>query len=635
MISPRLWATAAATLARTYGARGTLLRGVHEARRRVGHFRLTPRYVVQGGQEVLSSFAVDAKTMAEAADRDEARARAERIVAGGYQAFRSDWRPFPQDPDGWVSNGRTSFHYGASEPWWRVPHQSSSAGDIKDVWEPGRFAWVYDLVRGYLLSADPRYARSAFDRLAEWTESSPPFRGVHWSCGQETAIRAIALLYLEANLARAPGIGDADRVRLRDMLAASGERIADAIGYAVSQRNNHAISEAVGLIVLGARFRGAHPEAPGWLRRGRQLLERLILEQFAPDGWYIQHSFTYLRLALDQCIVAERALRPLGMSLSERATERLRAATRLLLALVDSDSGIVPNHGANDGAFVHPITLTGYRDFRPVITAACAMFGEALPADVPIDREVLAWLRCEAPAPAPARADEVRTGASGWAVARVGDVVAFLRAGRYRSRPSHLDPLHLDVRVDGRELVVDPGTFAYGAPAPWRNALVTARVHNGPLLDGREPGTRGPRFLWLVWPRAALRNAVLDRGSARLVAEIPAMARRTVVVGGGFVEVLDEVLAAGLHDVRIAWLLHPDATPQQIVCAPPARIVEASEDDVTAWFSPLYGVRVPSRAVIVEARTGRCAPLRTRIGSPSATTDRLQLDASPAEAASR
>src|SRR5690606_17835850 len=140
----------------------------------------------------------------------------------------------------------------------------------KDVWEPARFGWAYDLVRAYLLTEDDRYAASFYDYLSSWSESSPPFQGVHWSCGQETSIRAAALLYAEANLTDAPSSTGAAKQKLLELLAASGERVRDAIGYAISQRNNHAISEATGLILLGERLAGQHPEAAEWFRTGHR-----------------------------------------------------------------------------------------------------------------------------------------------------------------------------------------------------------------------------------------------------------------------------------------------------------------------------------------------------------------------------
>ncbi|MBW3656190.1 MAG: heparinase II/III family protein, partial [Gemmatimonadetes bacterium] len=435
--------------------------------------------------------------------------------------------------------------------------------------------------------------------------------GPHWSCGQETAIRAIALLYAEANLPHTPGVAG--------VLAQSGERIADALGYAVSQRNNHAISEAVGLLALGARFRGQHPRAEAWLRRGRRWVARLVREQFADDGWYVQHSFTYLRLALDQCVAAERALRHEGRALSPAAAARLRAGAELLLTVMEPETGHVPNHGASDGAFVHPITLAEYRDFRPVATAAGALWGLPLPANVAPDRETLAWLGLDTPAAGRPLGDGLRVGTSGWAAARAGGTAVFLRAGRYTSRPGHIDPLHLDVRMDGREVVVDPGTYAYNAPPPWRNGLAGAAAHNGPLVDGLEPGVRGPRFLWYLWPEARLVSAGPAGDGYELVAEIPGTVRRVVRVLPGEVVVDDTVLRPGARQARVFWLLHPDADPGQVQVAGGQTGI-AVEGDPAGWFSPGYGVRLPSRFVSAGWDPGRDPRLRTvvRRGGPAA-----------------
>ena len=281
-------------------------------------------------------FRVAADRLLESTDYSAAIGRGDRVIGGGHQAFRWEWRALPQSPDEWLIHPATGRRQSADLPWWRVVHLAAGAGDIKDLWEPARFAWAYDLVRAWLLTGDDQYAAFFHSRLRDFVASSPPFRGPHWSCGQETSIRAAALLYAEANLADAPSSTSDAMSRLVAVLAASGERVADAIGYAVSQRNNHGLSEAVGLVLLGSRLEGRHPEAGEWLERGHRLVDRLVCEQFAVDGWYIQHSFTYHRLALDQLVLAERVLRSTGRRLSPAARARLRAACSLLLAVLDS-----------------------------------------------------------------------------------------------------------------------------------------------------------------------------------------------------------------------------------------------------------------------------------------------------------
>jgi hypothetical protein len=490
-------------------------------------------------------------------------------------------------------------------------------GDIKDLWEPARFAWAYDLIRGHLVAPESASDVAFWNAVRNFKDGNPTFLGSHWSCGQETAIRATALLFAEANL---PADQDQGR-EVAALLAASAERIDDAIGYAVSQRNNHAISEATGLLLLGRRFlnvggrhlKDAHPMAVRWMEKGRRILERAVPDQFGGDGWYAQHSFTYLRVALDQLALSELALRSVHLGLSQVVKARIRAAFELLLSVVDPGTGQVPNHGPNDGAFVLPITLAPYRDFRPCLTVTAATFGFPLPSDIAVDHEALAWLSLESPERGPALENpRLAAGSSGWAGTTVGPAFAFLRAGAYRSRPGHMDPLHVDVRFGAEEVIVDPGTFAYSAPPPWNNPLSAARYHNGPLLDDEEPGIRGPRFLWYKWPRAELINAQLIDGTAVLQALVPGRVRRTVRVAGDGVRIEDEVLVdAG--EATIRFLLHPNANPRQVEVEGGFEVHEAVEGDPLGWFSPTYGERIPSRAIVIRRPAKRGLVIKTHV----------------------
>jgi hypothetical protein len=222
-----------------------------------------------------------------------------------------------------------------------------------------------------------------------------------------------------------------------------------------------------------------------------------------------------------------------------------------------------------------------------------------------------------APATGPTRRDGCWNGPSGWAAARVKGTAVFLRAGSYRHRPSHIDPLHLDVRFDGAEVVTDPGTYAYNAPRPWANGLAGAAVHNGPLLDGHEPAERGPRFLWYSWPSARVLRASYDDGEATLAAEIPDRVLRELTVASERVEVTDRVLDASARSAQVTWLIHPEACSSYRVDAPDAQVVRAAEGDVGAWFSPTYGLRIPTVAIRITSTAAAPMLLRTVIHRPS------------------
>jgi hypothetical protein len=615
-------ASASATaLWRTFGWRGLAYRAGFEARRRVHAFRAAPDPVVPGlARARLPSewpFCPDAQRVRETTEREIALDRATRVRVGQHEPYRWSWRQRPGVEADWLRHPESGLVYDNAVPWWRVAHFDPRAGDIKDVWEPGRFTWAYDLARGWLLTADDAFVRALRSGVTTFLRSSPPFRGPHWACGQETSIRAIAWLWAEGACRDAPSFDDAAQGELLEALAWSGERIADAFAYAQSQRNNHGLSEAAGLIAIGARLRDAEPRAERWIERGRRALEQMIPDQIAPDGWYIQHSFTYARVALDQLTTARRVLRAVGSDLTPRAQERVRALIELMAVCIDPESGDLPNHGPNDGAYVLPLSTRPYRDFRPSLTAGAATFDAPLPDSIQPNAETLAWLRAEAPGRHPAaRTPWVRSGQSGWAVAATSGARVFVRGGRYRSRPGHIDPGHIDLWIGGKAAAIDAGTFRYVAPAPWNDGLTGIEVHNTVAITGVEAARRGARFLWLAWPRARIDSASVvgdeiliditnDSWQHRGITH-----RRRCTLRGDGALIVDEVrgsptLAAPVH---VHWLLEEEGSVS-VASSEKATITEVRGDpeSTRGWASDSYGVKRPVRSVRLTAlpRAGR------------------------------
>ena len=122
-----------------------------------------------------------------------------------------------------------------------------AAGDIRLVWERNRWAELPLLVQAARLDPGGGHAERAEALLAEWCCANPPFRGPNWVCGQEAALRVLhfglALALLGGAAAPSPAA--------REMLALHARRIAATPAYAAAQDNNHAVSEAAGLLVCG------------------------------------------------------------------------------------------------------------------------------------------------------------------------------------------------------------------------------------------------------------------------------------------------------------------------------------------------------------------------------------------------
>ncbi|HJQ22301.1 MAG TPA: alginate lyase family protein [Blastocatellia bacterium] len=468
-------------------------------------------------------------------------------------------------PPAWHTNPFTQERAPADLHWSRIG--DFDAGDIKIIWEPSRFAFAYTLCRAYWRTGDERYVEMFWRAAEDWRAKNPPQQGPNWKCGQETAFRLMAWCFaLYAFLDAAPTT--ATRVaRLAQMIAVAAERIAANLDHALSQRNNHGISEAVGLYTAGALF----PEftaAEGWKQRGRAALESEARALIYTDGAFAQHSLNYHRLMLHDYLWALRLGEIAGEPFSAELKRRISAACDFIYQLQDEASGRAPNYGANDGALVLPLNNCDFQDQRPVVQATHYLIQQArCYAPGPWDEDLL-WLfgpqALTAPVAAVPRADLLAE-CGGYYTLRSPAGFAFVRAARFKHRPAQADMLHVDLWWRGENIAVDAGTFSYHAPAPWDNELARTAYHNTVAVDGCDQMARAGRFLWLPWLRGCMTDYRRSAGGhlaywqgehdgyQRL--KSPVMHRRAVLrVGDECWVVADQLGGEAEHDYRLHWL---------------------------------------------------------------------------------
>jgi hypothetical protein len=61
---------------------------------------------------------------------------------------------------------------------------------------------------------------------------------------------------------------------------------------------------------------------------------------------------------------------------------------------------------------------------------------------------------------------------------------------------AHADALSIGLFSHGRELLVDPGTFAYNGKTEWRGYFRSTRAHNTVTIDGRDQAEGAGTFRW-------------------------------------------------------------------------------------------------------------------------------------------
>jgi putative peptidoglycan lipid II flippase len=489
-----------------------------------------PRSRAESGDEVGGVGEVaDGAAVADALD----------VLAGRFRLFGFHIRDAGRFPD-WHRSPLGDAAATPPDAHWSTISDFAN-GDIKNIWELSRWPWAFALARAWRSTGDNAFAERFWELAEDWMRHNPPNSGANWKCGQETSFRLFAAVFARAALADAPATTPARLEAWGKLVRASADRIAANLDYALSQSNNHGVSECVGLLTAalldgeaercddvlwidsGAKFsdgiaaaavhdvhsaplvgHSAPVAAPVTAdRSGRFALAlRKLRSQLAalvyPDGGFSQHSAVYHRVLLHDLLWADFALRRLAGAVPPRWLRDAGArATRFLRALVDADTGRAHLYGANDGANILPLSDCDFADFRPVVQAGSRAFcGASAYAPGPWD-ELADWLSppdTSEPA-APATHDALASGSI--RVSRVlSGVSPDIQPSATPAHNSHISP-HSHNSQPQSQLPPQPSPPSPTAPPP-------AAPPPAPLLPPLPEKNHFPDAGVLVWRRGPL-----------------------------------------------------------------------------------------------------------------------------------
>ncbi len=543
------------------------------------------------------------------------------------------------DPIDWHRDPRSGAAWPADVP--GLAALRAAVGDPKLTWEAARFPQAYRLARAaaFFPERRPTLSEALAGQIDSFVTANPYGRGIHWSSGQEIAVRMRAWTFaLDACLVHASSAESAART-LAQALGQGAHHIERGFDYALhAVNNNHLLSEALGLYLAGVLLPPGDA-AVRWRARGRRTLEEEAERQFYADGAYLNLSHTYHRNVLQMLLWACVLARSEGDRPSHAWLAALDRSIDFLTAQQCPTDGRLPNFGPNDGSHPSLLSTCDFTDLRPTLQAASILVrGERLYDAGPWDEEAAWWLG-PAALDAPLRPPVLRSRAfeaTGFYVLRGRDPRTFVtfRCGTLRDRHGQMDMLHTDVFWRGVNVLVDGGSYLYGGPPAWHAHFHGTASHNTVTVDGHDQMLHVRQFRHLYWTRAE-RLAFEERPGLALVAgehyayeRHPGRCvhRRAVLLADELVVVVDRVAGEGEHRLRLHWLLgelpvrREEGLAQVALETSEGRyavavfgeqaepekgsVVAGQEDPPHGWMSRYYGekVAVPSLAVDRRAR---------------------------------
>jgi len=540
-------------------------------------------------------------------------------------------------------------------------------GDIKYLWEPSRHAQLVTLAQAWHLTRADKYAEGCRTLLASWFEQCPYPSGVHWTSSLEHSIRLVNwsfawhLLGGDASVVFEGGRGEAFKQRWLTSVYQHCQFIAGHFSR-YSSANNHLLGELMGLFVASLTW-PLWKRSRRWKNLAQRELEEEMLRQNGEDGVNREQANWYHHEVADMMVVSGLIARANGCDFSTAWWGRLQGMLQYIASIMDA-GGHVPNFGDADDAIIARLDPDVGEVYRSLLATGAVLFDSAefkFKANAGRDSrnvdDKTRWLL----------GDEAAAGFQAIDMSRVSLPVRkdFPNAGYYIlgdrfetnrevrivadagplgylsiAAHGHADALSFTLSVGGKEILIDPGTYAYHTQRVWRDYFKGTSAHNTVRVDGVDQSVSGGNFLWVKHAQAQLialeRTPLLDRwvgshdGYLRL--KHPVTHRREIQFERqqSCLQVTDELLGSGSHQIEMFWHFAEQCAivanghdvrvscgdvsismtlPEELHCNV-HRGVERPQP--TGWISRSFDVKVPTTTLIAAGRIEGSARLVTR-----------------------
>jgi hypothetical protein len=397
-----------------------------------------------------------------------------------------------------------------------------------------------------------------------------------------------------------------------------------------------------------------------WGERCRKILEEECLKQNASDGGNREQAFSYQTFVLDFLLIAGLAARARGEDFSPVYWRRLELMIDFLASMTNY-AGRLPMIGdADDGHVVKLASESGFSPQGSLIATGAVLFERpdlAVKAGA-LDSKTATLLGVEAVRRLAYLKQRGRAGfrphlqfaESGYylignAFETPDEVRLLVDAGPlgYLSIAAHghADALAFTLGIGDREILVDPGTFAYHTDPTWRRYFRSTLAHNTVGIDGEDQSLQAGNFMWTDHARARCVEFQAGTARQRFVGEHdgyqrladPVVHRREINYDPDkqLIEVDDTLRCEGEHSARRAWHFAENCQVERVgdgikVTNGTAQVfLEPLEElarveihrggtaEQGGWISRSFGRKVPCTTVLWHSRVAGPTVLRTRI----------------------
>lgn len=362
--------------------------------------------------------------------------------------------------------------------------------DIKLPWELSRFQHLVTLGKAYWYTNRKKYLKEFVSEIENWIVNNPVEFGVNWICSMDISIRAINWIWAyyffnDSNLS------NEFILKFLKNLFLHGRHIINNLEF--RSRNNHYLSNIVGLIYLGIFFKDSN-EGKQWLEKGLSALKKEMKFQVNEDGVNYESSISYHRLVTELFISATILCNKNEIFFSQDYMNRLERMIEFILYYTKQD-GSSPQIGDNDDGRLHILSDYGNwnkLDHRYLMSIGASLFNrpDFICKYQELNEEAF-WVLGEDLKPF----DNIKNcdiesksfPISGYYIMRDDDLYMIVDCSSPQVKSNlahkHNSALNFELFAHNKSFILDPGSYIYTANKKMRNLFRSTEYHNVIKVD--------------------------------------------------------------------------------------------------------------------------------------------------------
>ena len=381
--------------------------------------------------------------------------------------------------------------------------------DIKVPWELSRFQHLITLGQAYVITGDEKYSLEYIYQITDWIENNPPRFGVNWRCTMDVAIRAANWILSLSFFKNSKLITNEFLFYFIKNIYVHGKHIINNLEYGLIT-SNHYLSDISGLLFISELF-SEFDIGKKWKKFAINELKKEMAKQVYDDGVDFEASTCYHRLVLElffYCTLFTIKNSPefeednfieFGKNIfgKEYIKKLYKMFEFTLYALKPSRK--MPQIGDNDNGRFFIFGNREILDMRYLLTLGAIFFREAKfkVEEFGFCEEAL-WVFGEKGYKIwqSLKENSLANIASkafpdvGWYIMRNDKDYMIISCGPNGQNGDgghcHNDKLSFELYVDGKDAIVDSGTYVYTSDPEARNRFRGTAYHNTVMVDDKE-----------------------------------------------------------------------------------------------------------------------------------------------------